>query len=318
LNKYVVPFRRKQEEIQAYFQAQSSYWKDIYASSGPQAEIYRLRQAIVLAWIDDLVLAPGSRVLEVGCGAGFLSVELAKRGFRVHAIDAAETMVELTRRQAEESGVTELLSVGIGDVCDLAFEDGSFDLVTALGVIPWLERPVLAIREMARVTVPGGHVLLTDGNQMALNLLLDPWKNPALALFRRRLKEMLERIGFLHQSPKPTMAIFHDRRFIDGALASAELRKIKWMTLGFGTFTFLHRKVLPERLGIELHHWLQSLANRNVPLFRSTGLSYLVLATKPALLPSKRSSSAEQLTYSVTKGQSFESGDVNGRSLLSR
>ena len=316
MDKNDVALRRQQAELNEYFQAQSSYWKDVYASSGPQAEIYRLRQAVVLAWIGDLVLAPGSRVLEVGCGAGFLSVELAKRGLRVHAIDSTQTMVELTRRHAEESGVTELLSVGVGDVCDLAWEDGCFDLVVALGVIPWLERPEMAIREMARVSVPGGHVLLTDGNQAALNLLLDPWKNPALASLRRRSKGMLEWMRILHQSPKPTMAIFHDRRFIDEALASAELIKIKGMTLGFGTFTFLHRKILPERLGIALNHQLQSLANRNVPFLRSTGLTYLVLATKPALPHSEQSLSAEQLIYCAAKGQSFENGDVDGGPVL--
>jgi 2-polyprenyl-3-methyl-5-hydroxy-6-metoxy-1,4-benzoquinol methylase len=298
-----VSYRRQQEEVNTHFQAQSSYWKDIYARNTVYAELYRARQATALAWIDDLALAPGSRVLEVGCGAGFLSVALAQRELCVHAIDSTETMVELTRKQAAESGVTELLSADAGDVYELAFEDDSFDLVTALGVIPWLERPELAIREMARVTRPGGHVLLTDGNQVALNLLLDPWKNPALTPLRRSVKGMLERVGLLHQSPKPIMATFHDRRFIDEALASAELIKIKGMTLGFGTFTFLHRKVLPERLGIALHHWLQSLANRNVPLFRSTGLTYLVLATKSALPPSERSTSAEQPAYGAVKGQ---------------
>ncbi len=310
-------FRQQQEKVNAHFQAEASYWKDIYARKTIYAELYRARLATTLAWIDDLTLAPGSRVLEVGCGAGFLSVELAKRGLRVYAIDSAETMVELTRQHAEESGVTELLSVGIGDVYDLGFEDGSFDLVVALGVIPWLERPELAIREMARVSMPGGHVLLTDGNRMALSLLLDPWNTAALAPLRRSVKNMLERVGLLHQSPKPTMAIFHDLRFIDEALGSAELIKTRGMTLGFGPFTFLHRKILPERLGIALHHRLQRLADRNVPLFRSTGLTYLVLATKPALSPPERSSSAEQPAYSAAKGQSFENGDVNGGPFLS-
>jgi len=286
VQKSIVSYRQQQEKVNAHFQAQSSYWKKIYARKTVYSEIYRARQARALAWIDDLALAPGSRVLEVGCGAGFLSVALAQRGLRVYAIDSADTMVELTRQHAVESGITGLLTVDVGDVYALAFEDDSFDLVIALGVTSWLARPELAIREMARVTLPGGHVLLTNGNQARLNHLLDPWLNPALAPLRRGIKGMLERLGLLHSSAEPTV---RERRFIDEALASAELIKTRGMTLGFGPFTFLHHKVLPERLGIALHHQLQHLADRNLPFFRSTGMSYLVLARRSSSPSSQQS-----------------------------
>ena len=246
MQRSAISYRQQQEEVNAYFQAQSSYWKDIYARNNLYAEIYRARQAAALAWIDDLALAPGSRVLEIGCGAGFLSVALTQRGLRVHAIDSAEAMVDLARRHAEESGMIGLLSVDVGDVYALAFEDDSFDLVIAIGLLSWLARPELAIRGMARVSRSGGYVLLTDGNQAALHLLLDPWMCPVLASFRKGVKHLLERIGLLHPSPKPMMVALHNRRFIDKALTSAELIKTRSMTLGFGPFTFSRRKVLRE------------------------------------------------------------------------
>src|SRR5262249_33853133 len=147
-------------------------------------------------------------------GAGFLSVALAQRGLRVHAIDSAETMIELTRQQAAESGVTDLLSVGAGDVYALAFKDDSFDLVVALGVIPWLERPELAIGEMARVSRPGGHITLTVDNRSALMYLLDPWMNPALAPLKRIIKSVLERIGIPYESRGGTKENLYDCHFI--------------------------------------------------------------------------------------------------------
>jgi len=300
VQKSTVSYRQQQEKVNAHFQAQSSYWKQIYARNTVYAAIYRARQTRALAWIDDLALAPGSRVLEVGCGAGFISVALAQRGLRVHAIDSAEMMVELTRQHAVESGITELLTVDVGDVYALAFEDDSFDLVIALGVTSWLAQPELAIQEMARVTMPGGRVLLTNGNQVRLNNLLDPWLNPALAPLRRSIKDILERVGILNPSPEPAV---RNRRFIDEALASARLIKTRGMTLGFGPFTFLHHKVLPERLGIALHDQLQQLADRNVPLFSSTGMSYLVLARKSSSSSSEQSTSAEQPAYGAAKGQ---------------
>ena len=109
------------------------------------------------------------------------------------------------------------------------------------------------------------------------------------------MKDKLERIGLLHRRPKPMMAALHARRFIDETLAGAKLVKTRSMTLGFGPFTFLRRKVLPESLGIALHHRLQCLAGRNVPIFRSTGMSYLILARKSASSrPPERSTSAEK------------------------
>jgi ubiquinone/menaquinone biosynthesis C-methylase UbiE len=299
VQKSTMSYRQQQEKVHAHFQVQSSYWKEIYAGNSVYGAIYRTRKSRALAWIDDLALAPGSRVLEVGCGAGFLSVALAHRGLRVHAIDSAEMMVELTRQHAMESGVTDLLTVDVGDVYSLAFEDDSFNLVIALGVTSWLARPELAIREIARVTLPGGCVLLTNGNQARLNNLLDPWLNPALAPLRRGIKDMLERVGLRHSSPEPAV---RNRGFIDKALASAKLIKTRGMTLGFGPFTFLRRKVLPERLGIALHYQLQHLADRNVLPFSSTGMSYLVLARKSSSPSSEQSTSAEQPDYCAAKG----------------
>src|SRR5205085_8140892 len=132
-----------------------------------------------------LSLTPDSRVLEIGCGAGFLTVALAQRGLRVYAIDSTEAMIDQTRRHAGESGVTESLSLDVGDVYALTFEESSFDLVIAIGVIPWLARPELAMQEMARVTRVGGHVILTADNRYRLTYLLDPWMNPALTAFRK-------------------------------------------------------------------------------------------------------------------------------------
>jgi len=293
VHRVTISYSRQQEEVNDYFRARSSYWKDIYYSSGVQAEIYRERQAVTLAWIDDLALAPGSRVLEVGCGAGFLSVALARRGLHVLAIDSSEAMVELARQHATGSGTSEMLSVEVGDVYALPFEDGSFDLVLAIGVIPWLARPELAIGEMARVTRLGGHAFLTADNRAQLIYQLDPLMNPILAPFKQPVKDMLERIGLFHLAQDKTKETLYDCRFIDEAMTSDKLVKTRSMTLGFGPFTFLRHRLIPKFLDLALHYRLQHLASRNVPIFRFRGSHYLVLARKMAPVPPDRSMSAD-------------------------
>lgn len=276
----------QQASVNAYFQTQSSFWNDIYAGSDVYSEIHQERHGTVLAWIDDLALPPGSRVLEIGCGAGFMAVALTRRGFRVQAIDSVEAMVELARQHATEAGIAEQLGVAVGDIHALAFEDEAFDLVLAIGVIPWIERVEPGMRELARVTRAGGYVILTADNRARLNNLLDPWLNPLLAPLKSAAKNVLKRTGLRRQPLKEIGATCHSRRFIDTSLARIGLRKSKSKTLGFGPFTFLRQSVLPRRLGITLHHRLQRLADRGTPFFRSTGAQYIVLAGKPASVPS--------------------------------
>ena len=273
-----VKYLQQQEKVNAYFQSRTSFWKDIYGSGGVFAETIRDRHAAALNWVDSLALAPGSRVLEVGCGAGFLSIALAQRGLRVHAIDSVEAMVEQARRHAAEAGVADSLCLEVGDVYALGFQDESFDLVIALGVILWLEQPELAIQEMARVTRQGGYVILSTANRTGLPSLIDPWLNPAIVSLKRGVKNLLERTGLRHRpSEEPPSKTYHYRRFIDKALARAELVKIKCMTRGF-EFSLFRHTILPEPFATALHHRLQRLADRNVPGFRSMGMAYFVLA----------------------------------------
>jgi ubiquinone/menaquinone biosynthesis C-methylase UbiE len=276
--KLTDPYLEQQEQANAYFQARSLHWKDLYSIVGVQAEIIRDRHSAVLNWIDSLDLTPGSQVAEIGCGAGFMAIALAQRDFHVHAIDSAEAMIELARVHAAEAGLTGTLSCNVGDVYSLAFEDSSFDLVIAIGVVPWLELAALAIREMVRVTRPGGYVILTTANRVGLASLLDPMVGPLLRPLKLAVKHVLVRSGLRPRSPN---MVFHGNRSIDRTLKRMGLVKMKGMTRGFG-FSFFRHSVLPEPLPTKLNHKMQHLADRGVFGFRSTGMAYFVLARKPA------------------------------------
>src|SRR5215470_14977330 len=135
----------QQSEVNLYFQQEAGFWKEIYTRRDVYSGIHQQRHERVLKWVEQLGLEPGSEVLEIGCGAGFLSLALAERKLNVHAIDSADAMVEQTRQHAKEAGLADQIPVDVGDITALAFEDKSFDLVLAIGVIPWIERPDVAI-----------------------------------------------------------------------------------------------------------------------------------------------------------------------------
>lgn len=273
---------QQQEHVKAYFQFQSSYWQDVYTIRGVQAEIIRDRHTAILNWIDDLALAPGSQALEIGCGAGFMAIALAQRRLHVYGIDSAEAMIDQARQNAGESGTAPaVLSFEVSDVYSLPYKDASFDLLTAIGVLPWLDKAELAVREMARVTKPGGYIILTTANRAGLASLLDPLISPVLQPLKLRVKRVFVRLGL--RQPSPAM-VFHSNSSIESLLRQMDLAKIKEMTRGFGFSLFRHA-VLPEPLGAALNRWLQHLADRGVFGLRTTGMAYIVMVRKVSQPP---------------------------------
>jgi len=270
----------QQEEVNLYFHQEAAFWKEIYTRGDVYSGIHQQRHERVLEWVEQLGLKAGSQVLEIGCGAGFLSLALAERKFDVHAIDSVGAMVEQTRQHAKEAGMTEQISVDVGDITSLAFQNESFDLVLAIGVIPWIEQPDIAIKEMARVLKPGAHVILTADNRARLNIWLDPLRNPLLLPLKRLAKFLLHHSRLRRYSVGDVGSHFHSSRFIDKNLMSSELVKVKSVTLGFGPFTLFNRSILSDASGLKLHHRLQRLAERGIPIFRSTGAQYIALAQK--------------------------------------
>ncbi len=110
-------------------------------------------------------LAPDARVLDVGCGPGTITVDLAARvpQGQVTGIDAAADVLALAREEAERHGQANV-RFETGDAYRLAFADGSFDVVHAHQVLQHLSDPVAALTEMRRVCRPGGLVAARDGD----------------------------------------------------------------------------------------------------------------------------------------------------------
>ncbi len=104
--------------------------------------------------------APGATVLEVAPGPGFLSMELAKRGFRLRAVDISKTFVELARRNAAAEGVEAQFE--LGNAAALPVEDRSVDFTVCRAAFKNFTEPIKALTEMRRVLRPGGTALLID------------------------------------------------------------------------------------------------------------------------------------------------------------
>jgi len=260
-----------------YFSAESEFWRAIYTAGDVYSVIHQYRKSLVLAWVEELGLPGGATALEVGCGAGLTAVELADRGLRVEATDAVEAMVDLARRQAERAGLSHAVRVTKTDAHALEFEDASFDLVLAMGVIPWLASPETALREMARVLKPGGVLLVNCDNAGRLDHLLDPAWNRGLASLRRFFARLVPRSWL----PTPGVPVGqHSIAQFDSLLSAAGLEGEKGKTFGFGPFTFFDRPLVPRRSEVALHHRLQRRADKGSSFLGRRGAQYLVAARR--------------------------------------
>ncbi|WMX44220.1 methyltransferase domain-containing protein [Streptomyces roseicoloratus] len=132
-------------------------------------------------------LRSGLAVLDVGCGPGTISADLAGRVApgRVTAVDAAEGVLAQARAAAAEQGVDNV-EFAVADVHALDFPDDSFDVVHAHQVLQHVGDPVRALSEMRRVCRPGGVVAVRDSDYGAFTWFpaspaLDRWQD----LYRR-------------------------------------------------------------------------------------------------------------------------------------
>lgn len=114
-------------------------------------------------------LRPGMRLLDVGCGPGSITLDLAQlvAPGEVVGLENTEAPLVAARQAAAERGDTTTRFM-IGDAQALPFPDASFDLSHAHQVLQHLGDPVAALREMARVTRPGGWVAARDADYSAM------------------------------------------------------------------------------------------------------------------------------------------------------
>jgi 2-polyprenyl-6-hydroxyphenyl methylase / 3-demethylubiquinone-9 3-methyltransferase len=108
------------------------------------------------------------KILDIGCGAGFLTNDLGLHGFHVTGLDASAQSLEVARRH-DSTGSVEYRE---RDACRLDFESGTFNVVCAMDFLEHVENPDQVARESARVLQPGGLFLFHTFNRNFLSWLV--------------------------------------------------------------------------------------------------------------------------------------------------
>jgi SAM-dependent methyltransferase len=156
-----------------------------YAAEDPYGSCFAYSRQRLQRLLDEYLppTTDSPRILDIGCGTGQQLAAWRELGYEVAGIDPSEAMLEHARRNNPGAD----LQLAVAD--RLPHPDGSFDRVTSIEVLRYLEDPTPSIREMARVLKPGGVCLATAAPLFALNGYAVV-NRLALALPQRRLTRL--------------------------------------------------------------------------------------------------------------------------------
>lgn len=195
----------------------------------------------------------GMRLLEVGCGVGVDLVRLARAGALVTGVDLAAVSIQLARLNMAQNGLAGNLCLMNGE--RLGFQDSSFDVVYAHGVLQYTADPQRMICEIHRVLRPGGMAVLMVYNRYSwLNALsrvmkvgLEHEDAPVLRKFSigefRRMLHLFDRSEIIPERfPVRTRlhhgwkAVLYNRAFVSGfsRLPRSWVRPLGWHLIGIG------------------------------------------------------------------------------------
>ena len=146
-------------------------------------------------------LEPGMRMLELGCGIGYFTRELARSGADIVAVDVSPELLEIAKVDRPAANVR----YEIQNACALKYPDAIFDSVVGSSVLHHLEIKE-ALQEIYRVLKPGGAIYFTEPNMLNPQIAIQknvPWVKHKLgdspdetAFFRWPLRRVLEQTRF--------------------------------------------------------------------------------------------------------------------------
>ena len=229
-----------------------------------------------------LRVAPGSKVLDVGCGAGEACAELAgivgEEG-SVTGIDPSNAMIAAAGHAA--SVAKRAVDFRVASIYALPFPDGVFDAVRAERVFQHLDNPEAGLAEMIRVTRPGGRLMVADPDHGQHGLALDDPEHRQV--YAASLRALLQMIVNPHSGTRLRAM------FARAGLADIEQR-VRPLPVPYSAYVqalFLHQRLAAvvgagETTREEADRFVAALEARDrAGQFDANVIAYFVAATRP-------------------------------------
>ena len=126
--------------------------------SGDYGHFATYLEAGALEFLSRIPIEPGTRVLDVACGAGQIAIPMSRAGVKVTGVDIATNLIEQARTRAQAENLDARFEEGDAEM--LPYDDSSFDIVVSLIGAMFAPRPELVAAELKRVCRPGGKIIM--------------------------------------------------------------------------------------------------------------------------------------------------------------
>ncbi|HEY5837627.1 MAG TPA: class I SAM-dependent methyltransferase [Pyrinomonadaceae bacterium] len=204
---------------------------------------------------------PGTTFLDAGCGSCAHSVRLARRGFKVHAVDFSESALRMALQFVREKGVQDRITLGRESLLELSFPDQSFDYVLCWGVLMHIPDVKRAVAELARVLKPGGALVISEGNKSSLEAVA--MRNLKRVLRREKAQVKDTPAGVEYWKEKDGDALVTRQANIRWLIQELDQHGLSLTTRAPGQFTESYRMTSAPRLKRFIHgfnnFWFQRL-----------------------------------------------------------
>jgi ubiquinone/menaquinone biosynthesis C-methylase UbiE len=198
-----------------YFNDLSKAYLGWYSDETPEGYSFRMRREKVLAMIPQD--GSGKHLLDLACGPGIMFKGLRARNYRVTGIDAAPEMIELAKKEA---GTDTMIECAVGDAYALSVPDKQYDIVTAMGLIEYLDDEEKYMKETNRILKDGGTAIITYPNVWSpwriwnriLRFIARPGKKPLLIHREYTVARTFEQ--FRAHGFEPTRVMYYNFKLI--------------------------------------------------------------------------------------------------------
>jgi len=153
----------------------NEFYKDLgdkwYTNKGDAVALLRLEKAVTNPWVLRRMREFHSdfkgRVLDIGCGGGFLTFDLKREGWKCTGLDVSDEVLDVGRKRDPQQEIEWV----VGRAEQLPFTEGTFDVVCMMDVLEHISEPKSALREATRVLAPGGTLIFHTFNRTLLSWL---------------------------------------------------------------------------------------------------------------------------------------------------